>query len=44
MEGNLVKQSVLQRLVNKLLNEPSYGRQNQTNRQYMLRKTGAMKS
>ena len=35
---------VLQRRVSKLLKEPSYGRQNQTNRRYMFRKTSAMKS
>ena len=40
----LREQNVLPRRVSKLLNEPSYGRQNQTNRRYMFRKTSAMKS
>ena len=44
MELCFVKQNVLQRRVSKLLNEPPYGLQNQTNRRYMFRKTGAMKS
>ena len=34
MEGSFVKQNVLERRVGKLLNEPPYGRQNQTNRRY----------
>ena len=42
--GSFVKQNVLQLRVSKLLNEPPYGRQNQTNRRYMFRKTSAMKS
>ena len=41
VEGSFVKQNVLQRRVSKLLNEPPYGRQNQTNRRYM---PSAMKS
>ena len=41
----LREQNVLQRRVSKLLNEPHYGRQNQTNRRYMFRKAIiAMKS
>ena len=44
VEGSFVKQNVLQRRVSKLLNESPYGRQNQTNRRYMFRKTSAMKS
>ena len=44
VELSFEKQNVLQRPVSKLLNEPSYGRQNQTNRRYMFRKTSAMKS
>ena len=44
VELSFVKQNVLQRRVSKLLNEPPYGRQNQTNRRYMFRKTSAMKS
>ena len=40
----LRKQNVLQRSVSKLLNEPPYGRQNQTNRGYMFRKTSAIKT
>ena len=40
---SFVKHNVLQRHVRKLLNEPSYGRQNQTNRRYMFRKTSATK-
>ena len=44
VEGSFAKQNVLQRHVSKLLNEPPYGRQNQTNRRYMFRKTSAMKS
>ena len=44
MELSFVKQNVLQRRVSTLLNEPPYGRQNQTNRRYMFRKTSAMKS
>ena len=44
MEGSFVKQNVLQRRVSKLLNESPYGRQNQTNRRYMFRKTSTMKS
>ena len=32
----------MQRRVSTLLNEPPYGRQNQTNRRYMFRKTSAM--
>ena len=43
MEGSFVKQNVLQRRVSKLLNEPPYGRQNQTNRRHMFRKTSAVK-
>ena len=43
MELSFVKQNFLQRRVNKLLNEPPYGRQNQTNMRSMFRKTGAMK-
>ena len=43
VEGSFVKQNVLQRRVSKLLNEPPYGRQNQTNRRYMFRKTSAMR-
>ena len=45
MEGSFVKQNVLQRRVSKLfkMNLPN-GRQNQTNRRYMFRKTSAMKS
>ena len=35
MELSFVKQNVLQRRVSKLLNEPPYGRQNQTNRRYI---------
>ena len=42
--GSFVKQNVLQRRASKLLNEPPYGRQNQTNGRYMFRKTSAMKS
>ena len=38
-----MKQNVLQRRVSKLLNEPPYGRQNQTNRRDMFRKTSAMR-
>ena len=38
-----MKRDVLQRRVSKLLNEPPYGQQNQTNRSYMFRKTSAMK-
>ena len=44
VELSFVKQNFLQRRVSKLLNEPPYGRQNQTNRRYMFRKTSAMKS
>ena len=44
MERSFVKQNVLQRRISKLLNEPSYGRQNQTHRRYMFRKISAMKS
>ena len=44
MEGSFLKQNVLQQHVSKLLNEPHYGRQNQTNMRYMFRKTSAMKS
>ena len=44
MELSFVKQNVLQRRVINLLNEPPYGRQNQTNRRYMFSKTSAMKS
>ena len=40
----LREKNALQRRVSKLLNEPPYGRQNQTNRRYMFRKTSAMKS
>ena len=36
VELSFVKQNVLQRRVSKLLNEPPYGRQNQTNRRYMF--------
>ena len=42
MEVIFVKQNVMQRRVSKLLNEPPYGRQNQTNRRYMFRKTSAI--
>ena len=43
--GDLVQLSfVKQNLLQQLLNEPSYGRQNQTKRRYMFRKTSAMKS
>ena len=41
---SFVKQNVLLQRVNKLLNEPPYGRQNQTKRRYIFRKTSAMKS
>ena len=41
---SLVKQNLLQRGVRKLLNEPPYGRQNQTKRCCMFIKTSAMKS
>ena len=41
VELSFVKQNVLQRRVSKLLNEPPYGLQNQTNRRYM---PSAMKS
>ena len=44
VEGSFVKQNVLQRRVSKLLNESPYGRQNQTNRRYMFRKTSSIKS
>ena len=44
VEGSFVKQIVLQWRVSKLLNEPPYGWQNQTNRDYVFRKTSAMKS
>ena len=44
VELSFVKRNVLQRRISKLLNEPPYGRQNQTNRRYMFRKTTAMKS
>ena len=44
MELSFVKQNVLQRNVGKLLNEPPYGRKNQTNKRYMFGKTSAMKS
>ena len=44
MQLSFVKQNVLLQRVNKLLNEPPYGRQNQTKRRYMFRKTSAMKS
>ena len=44
VELSVVKRNVLQRRISKLLNEPPYGRQNQTNRRYMFRKTTAMKS
>ena len=44
VELSFVKQTVLQRCICKLLIEPPYGRQNQTNRGYMFRKTSAMKS
>ena len=43
VELNSVKHS-LQRRVSKLLNKLPYGRQNQTNRHYILRQTSAMKS
>ena len=36
VELSFVKQNVLQRRISKLLNEPPYGRQNQTNRRYMF--------
>ena len=43
--GDLVQLSfVKQNLLQQLLNEPPYGRQNQTKRRYMFRKTSAMKS
>ena len=42
MELSFVKHNVWQRRVSKLLNEPPYGRQNQTNRHKMFRKTSAM--
>ena len=32
VELSFVKQNVLQRRISKILNEPPYGRQNQTNR------------
>ena len=41
---SFVKQNLLQRGVRKLLNEPPYGRQNQTKRCCMFIKTSAMKS
>ena len=41
---SILKQNVLQRSVSKLLNEPPYSQQNQTNRSYAFRKTSAMKS
>ena len=41
---SFVKQNLLQQRVGKLLNEPPYGRQNQTKRRYIFRKTSAMKS
>ena len=41
---SFVKQNLLQQRLGKLLNEPPYGRQNQTKRRYMFRKTSAMKS
>ena len=44
VELSFEKQNVLQRRVCKLLSEPPSGRQNQTNRRYMFRKTSAMKS
>ena len=44
MQLSFVKQNLLQQRVGKLLNEPPYGRQNQTKRRYMFRKTSAMKS
>ena len=44
MELSFVKQNVLQRRVSKLLNEPPYDQENQTNRGYMFRKTSAVKS
>ena len=44
VELSFVKQNVLQQRVSKLLNEPPYGQQNQTNRHYIFRKTSAMKS
>ena len=44
VELSFVKQNVLQRRVSKLLNKPPYGRQNQTNKRYMFRKTSAIKS
>ena len=44
IEGSFVKQNFLQRRVSKLLKEAPYGRQNQTNRRYIFRKTSAMKS
>ena len=43
MELNSVKHG-LQRRVSKLLNKLPYGRQNQTNRHYILRQTSAVKS
>ena len=42
VRGSFVKHNVLQRRVSKLLNEPPFDRQNQTNRRYMFRKTSAM--
>ena len=44
VELSFLKQNVLQWHVIKRLNEPPYGRENQTNRGYMFRKTSAMKS
>ena len=44
VEGSFAKQNVWQRRVSKLLNESPYGRQNQTNRRYMFRRTSALKS
>ena len=43
-EGALVKSFSPKDVAKGLLKEPSYGRQNQTNRRYMFRKTSAMKS
>ena len=39
VKGSFVNQNVLQRRVSKHLNEPPYGRENQTNRRHMFRKT-----
>ena len=44
VELSFAKHNVLQRCVSKLLNKPSYGRQNQTNRHNMFWEKSAMKS